>query len=218
MRAHGEGADGASSNTATREPQPGWEGWEQAPSMRLHPMLVGCAMRVSCQGVKPVRAASVGSASASCGSPVPPCRLAPLTWPLPTRLPVGFLLLLLEPRITFQVMASPVIPCPSCKALPACMLGLLDREGAGRCIKVIAVVRDPVLGYLSTCVTNLGMCYLFLPPGLWEAEVGQCCDRAPTVSLGLPPVSCPLFLCVLTPHQQAELVGKWRGLRKKTPN
>lgn len=166
-RAHGEGADGTSSNTATKEPQPGWEGWEQALSMSLHPMLVVCAMRVSCQGVKAVRAATGFS-----GSPVPPCRLAPLTWPLPTLSPVGFLLLVLGHRITFQVMASPVIPCPRCKALPTWMLGLLDREGAGRCLEVIAVVRDPVLGYLTTHVTNLGMCHLFLPPGLWEVEVG----------------------------------------------
>lgn len=95
------------------------------------------------------------------------------------------------------------------------MLGLLDREGAGRCFKVIAVVRDPVLGYLTTLVTNLGMCHLFLPPGLWEAELGRCCGRAPTVSQGFPHVSCPLFLTVLTSHQLAELMGKWRGPRKK---
>lgn len=88
------------------------------------------------------------------------------------------------------------------------MLGLLNREDAGRCLEVIAVVRDPVLGYLTTLVTNLGMCHLFPPAGLWETELGQCCDRAPTVSLGLLPVSCPLFLTVLTLHQLAELMGE----------
>lgn len=42
-RACGEGTDGASSSTAPREPQPGWEGWERALSTSLHPILVGCA-------------------------------------------------------------------------------------------------------------------------------------------------------------------------------
>lgn len=36
MRARGEGADGASSNTAPRDTQPGWEGWERALSTGLH--------------------------------------------------------------------------------------------------------------------------------------------------------------------------------------
>lgn len=72
-----------------------------------------------------------------------------------------------------------------------------------------------VLGYLTALVTNLGMCSLLPPAGLWEIELGQCCDRAPIVSLGLLPVSCPLFLTVLTLHQLAELMGKWRGPRKK---
>lgn len=106
-------------------------------------------MRVSCQGMEPVRAATLGSASASCVFPVPPCRLAPLTCPVPTLAPVGFLFLALGHRVIFQVVASPVIPCPRCKALPACMLGLLDMEGASRCLEVVAVVTDPVLGYLS---------------------------------------------------------------------
>lgn len=106
-------------------------------------------MRVLCQGMEPVRAAAVGSASASCVSPVPPCRLAPLTCPVPTLAPVGFFLLALMHRVTFQVVASPLIPCPRCKALPAWMLGLLDMEGVGRCLEVVAVVTDPVLGYLS---------------------------------------------------------------------
>lgn len=60
---------------------------------------------------------------------------------------------------------------PQMQGSPAWMLGLLDREGAGRCLEVIAVVRDPVLGYLTIHVTNSGMCHLFLPPGLREAEV-----------------------------------------------
>lgn len=105
------GSDDASADAAPREPQPGWEGWEQMLSPVCTPKLVACT-----GGKSRAETQKQQARAQLCPLPPPASMRAPLqthptnalTPPAGARSP--WLLLALGHRVVFQLVASPSLP------------------------------------------------------------------------------------------------------------